>query len=149
LALAVPLSRFTPRIGGGSAFYVRHHGARHENPKIEGIRNCRSRCSYSCQRVPAGFHTGLVWGRNVLFALRFGWDISVFQPKREATGRGDWKHRLFRARGPCDLFCRIVRVTFGVMTMMPNQSPEPTAVGAVSSAVAVHVTSLRWLSFFR
>jgi hypothetical protein len=25
LALAVPLSRFTPRVGGGSAFYVRHH----------------------------------------------------------------------------------------------------------------------------
>ena len=24
LALAVPLSRFTPRVGGGSAFYVRH-----------------------------------------------------------------------------------------------------------------------------
>jgi hypothetical protein len=26
LALAVPLSRFTPRVGGGSAFYVRHRG---------------------------------------------------------------------------------------------------------------------------
>jgi hypothetical protein len=25
LALAVPLSRFTPRVGGGSAFFVRHH----------------------------------------------------------------------------------------------------------------------------
>ena len=32
--------------------------------------------------------------------------------------------------------------------MMPNQSPEPTAVGAVSSAVAVHAASRRWLSFF-
>ena len=31
----------------------------------------------------------------------------------------------------------------------PNQSPEPTAVGAVSFAVAVHVASRRWLSFFR
>ena len=29
------------------------------------------------------------------------------------------------------------------------KSPEPTAVGAVSSAVAVHVASRRWLSFFR
>src|SRR5665213_3342142 len=28
-------------------------------------------------------------------------------------------------------------------------SPEPTAVGAVSSAVAVHVASRRWLSFLR
>ena len=31
----------------------------------------------------------------------------------------------------------------------PNKSPEPTAVGAISSAVAVHVASRRWLSFFR
>jgi FlaA1/EpsC-like NDP-sugar epimerase len=31
----------------------------------------------------------------------------------------------------------------------PNKSPEPTAVGAGSSAVAVHVASRRWLSFFR
>jgi ATP-dependent Clp protease protease subunit len=34
-------------------------------------------------------------------------------------------------------------------TEPPNKSPEPTAVGAVSSAVAVHVASRRWLSFFR
>jgi hypothetical protein len=33
--------------------------------------------------------------------------------------------------------------------MMPNQSPEPTAVGAVSSALAVHVASRRWLNFVR
>jgi hypothetical protein len=32
--------------------------------------------------------------------------------------------------------------------MWPNKSLEPTAVGAVSSAVAVHVASRRWLSFF-
>jgi hypothetical protein len=31
----------------------------------------------------------------------------------------------------------------------PNKSPEPTPVGAVSSAIAVHVVSRRWLSFFR
>jgi hypothetical protein len=35
------------------------------------------------------------------------------------------------------------------MTTQPNKSPEPTAVGAGSSAVAVHVASRRWLSFFR
>jgi hypothetical protein len=33
--------------------------------------------------------------------------------------------------------------------LLPNQSPEPTAVGAGSSAIAVHATSRRWLSFFR
>ena len=31
----------------------------------------------------------------------------------------------------------------------PNKSPEPTAVGACSSAVAVHAVSRWWLSFFR
>jgi hypothetical protein len=35
------------------------------------------------------------------------------------------------------------------MTMTPNQSPEPTTVGAGRSAVAVHAASRRWLSFFR
>jgi len=35
------------------------------------------------------------------------------------------------------------------MKPAPNKSPEPTAVGAVSSAVAVHVASRRWLSFLR
>ena len=34
-------------------------------------------------------------------------------------------------------------------SLMPNKSPEPTAVGAVSSAIAVHVASRRWLSFLR
>jgi hypothetical protein len=34
--------------------------------------------------------------------------------------------------------------------MMPsNKSLEPTAVGAFSSAVAVHAASRRWLSFLR
>jgi hypothetical protein len=33
--------------------------------------------------------------------------------------------------------------------MLPNYSPEPTAVGACRSAIAVHATSRRWLSFFR
>ncbi len=32
---------------------------------------------------------------------------------------------------------------------MPNQSLYPTAVGAVSSAIAVHVTGRRWFNFFR
>jgi hypothetical protein len=34
-------------------------------------------------------------------------------------------------------------------SLMPNKSPEPTAIGAGSSAVAVHAASRRWLSFLR
>jgi hypothetical protein len=33
LALSVPLSRFTPRVGGGSAFFVRHHSRMTRNTK--------------------------------------------------------------------------------------------------------------------
>ena len=32
---------------------------------------------------------------------------------------------------------------------MPNKTLEPTADGSVSSAIAVHAASRRWLSFFR
>ncbi len=45
-----------------------------------------------------------------------------------------------------------VVVTFSICQtsrLPPNKSPEPTAVGAGSSAIAVHATSRRWLSFFR
>jgi hypothetical protein len=43
----------------------------------------------------------------------------------------------------------VYRSRFSHKTMMPNKSPEPTAVGAGRSAVAVHAASRRWLSFFR
>jgi hypothetical protein len=33
--------------------------------------------------------------------------------------------------------------------LLPNKTLEPTADGVVSSAIAVHATSRRWLSFFR
>jgi hypothetical protein len=42
-------------------------------------------------------------------------------------------------------FCFLVVL----MKPWPNKSPEPTAVGHRSSAVAAHVVSRRWLSFLR
>jgi hypothetical protein len=41
------------------------------------------------------------------------------------------------------------REIFQMSDTRSNKSPEPTAVGAVSSAVAVRVASRRWLSFLR
>jgi len=35
------------------------------------------------------------------------------------------------------------------MTLTMPKSPEPTAVGACRSAVAIHVAHRRWFSFFR
>jgi hypothetical protein len=52
--------------------------------------------------------------------------------------------------GSLDYFFRWLVVSYFTMqNVPPNKSPEPTAVGAVRSAIAVHVASRRWLSFFR
>ena len=65
------------------------------------------------------------------------------------------KYRIFRR---CLLYAAwsflIIGIVVGIWsvrhkTTMPNKSPEPTAVGAGRSAIAVHVASRRWLSFFR
>ena len=138
----------TPRIGGGSAFFVRHHGAHLENPKVRSIRCRRSDCS-SRQSVSADVHAIFIFLGSILFGLCFGWIGAVFQRTGEAIRRYQEEHRLFHARGSRDHFCFAEFVAFIVMTLMPNQSPEPTAVGAVRSAVAVRVASRRWLSFFR
>jgi hypothetical protein len=46
-------------------------------------------------------------------------------------------------------FLSLLGLICELMSKMPNKSPGPTAVGAGSSAIAAHVTSRRWLSFFR
>ncbi len=57
------------------------------------------------------------------------------------------RHPLMSIAAPM-IYFRHLR--FGQMRVQsPNKSPEPTAVGAVRSAIAVHVTSRRWLSFQR
>ncbi len=53
-----------------------------------------------------------------------------------------------RSRRICERF-DLPEFIMDFTSLMPNKSPEPTAVGAVSSAIAVHVVSRRWLSFFR
>jgi hypothetical protein len=52
---------------------------------------------------------------------------------------------------PKSLNLILLIIPFAVMNLLrrPNKSPEPTAVGAVRSAVAVHVAGRRWLSFLR
>ena len=46
-------------------------------------------------------------------------------------------------------FSCVSNMEFCLRYQRPNKSPEPTAVGACSSAIAVHAASRRWLSFFR
>jgi hypothetical protein len=47
------------------------------------------------------------------------------------------------------LFGTVLLYGVTLRSTFANKSPEPTAVGAFSSAVAVHVADRRWLSFLR
>src|ERR1035437_4446202 len=51
LALSVPLSRFTSRVGGGSAFYVRQHSCTSQNNENKNPihhRSCYRRVHLTC-----------------------------------------------------------------------------------------------------
>ena len=94
--------------------------------------------------IPLGLVGGFVIYRGMARLARVVWK------KTPVRHRGEWWHFL-------DLQClrHLYRMVFvfgfrdWFFMLLPNKSPEPTAVGAVSSAVAVHVASRRWLSFFR
>ena len=119
MALAVPLSRFTSRVGGGSAFFVRPRDIfRFE---LAGL---------------AGDDLSSLVLMSQISEVSFG------------LARAGFARRANAAR-------RVLRASFfmeflsAATASWPNKSPEPTAVGACSSAVAVHAASRRWLSFFR
>ena len=64
--------------------------------------------------------------------------------------RGRFYILIFRLCIYCQLSdCIFCIENMGKIDHRPNQSPEPTAVGAGRSAVAVRAASRRWLSFFR
>ena len=157
MALAVPLSRFTSRVGGGSAFFVRprSHATLIYRPTIQQKRLAAivlidSRADYLVCPV-ISVVTNLIerrrrestirsWSR-LYYVCVIGFPFCLFQDRR-AAGRGFL----------VPLFGFIVGAVFSELLVFddsPNKSPEPTAVGAVSSAIAVHVVSRRWLSFFR
>jgi hypothetical protein len=123
-AVAIP-----PRVGDGSACYVRHH----MTPQIlqdfyDGRRSAA---------VPFVVNDTAVILRGV-YAKRSGAvvaiDISKESP-RFLIEFGDGTDELVSLD---DLQ--------SMTTMWPNQSPKPTAVGA---AVAIHAASRRWLGFLR
>ena len=111
-------------------------------------------CSFAALEAPAGYSSPSA-SLSRFIELRFVW--------REAC-----RHFGIRRRALVEMVCRrwflisIFRLylfsrwwdcIFYIgdldMSHRPNQSPEPTAVDAVCSAVAVHGVSRRWLSFFR
>ena len=166
MVIAVPLSRFTSLVGGGSAFFVRRH------------------CVYALSSHACESDGGTIFILGAIVELV---PVATF-PRRHGFGRA-WSYRSVLPRHcfvgithfgsfslafakavvvgqdsslACRLFCRHIvdqsyssfcftddRIILSAMTMPPNKSPEPTAVGHRSSAGAVHVVSRRWLSFFR
>ena len=70
--------------------------------------------------------------------------VTVFRGVRDGdTITGKWE-QTWDVDGKTAIYTGTVE-----LKKQPNKSPEPTAVGAFSSAVAVHATSRRWLSFLR
>ena len=151
MALSVPLSRFTPRVGGGSAFFVRPL-ERYEqivnNSATEPLASIGC-CKYS----HSSQHLFITFTHRV-FALRRYRHTPVFSfvdaARLECFHLSSLSPPIRAGRSM--VFASIDgTLDFGGrkrqdMRMWPNQLPEPTAVVA---AVAIHAASRRWLSFFR
>jgi len=81
MALSVPLSRPTLRVGGGSAFFVRQHyvyGSGHIHEASRGAapsgRKCERDCSIRCRAIDAYWHSF----RILADTLDFSWRIITF-----------------------------------------------------------------------
>ena len=81
------------------------------------------------------------------FASRLAWSYSW--PMLHSAPHGEFASTSTVSCTLAFAFIFLSIFLFGYRCSLPNKSPKPTAVGAFSSAVAVHVTSRRWLSFFR
>ena len=71
--------------------------------------------------------------------------ISAVRLSSVRAGSHGEQVRRFRIVERRDWLDSIMNITIS----WPNKTLEPTADGAVSSAVAVYAASRRWLSFFR
>ena len=128
MALAVPLSRFTPRVGGGSAFFVRHHLSYLASAMTKSHRPIK-----------------MLVGQIIIHQLKamlepLSISIIGIETRPSKTTSDATKYSAIFI-----LFLCLISDS----CLMPNKSPEPTAVGAVSSAIAVHAAGRRWLSFHR
>ena len=99
--------------------------------------------------IDAGHATMVVWLTIWMFStlICFGWGFFIFR-----------RHRILACCCFAVVLLQLVlfipplfeksKGRFSEVTW-PNKSPEPTAVGACRSAIAVHAASRRWLSFLR
>jgi hypothetical protein len=100
------------------------------------------------------FSLGIKIGLRFYRAGWFGEDLSssIWESKLSAVSQDSARAGLcgeqVRSRRMCEHW-DLPDFIMDFTSLMPNKALEPTADGAVSSAVAVHAASRRWLSFFR
>src|SRR5665647_522079 len=171
LALSVPLSRFTSRVGGGSAFYVRQHFNPHQMLCVVSITKINRQSAFVSHaakvcvknalltlvrvwRVVATAKRACVQSSKRLVSMTKTWNSTANNQSRLRSNL--WRIKLLlsssrKTKQSGGKQCRIMKTGSNLENhqMLPNKSPEPTAVGRFSSAFAVHVASRRWLSFLR
>ena len=103
------------------------------------------RCEFYGMDDPRGTNVfGAAWGGSSILVP----EGQVFFARLVSDRSVVYAVRLAKQDGTPD--SATMQIEYRVFTKHPpNKSPEPTAVGAGSSAIAVHVASRRWLSFFR
>jgi len=85
------------------------------------------------------------WAPSGFYDPNHAWPGSAYAVRHPTEKTGGWSRAMMLVFFP--LWYLDARYIHSESRMLPK-SPEPTAVGACSSAVAVHVASRRWLSFF-
>ena len=100
------------------------------------------------------YRLGLVVALSFVWLLFCGSQFAPVMRTTNALWSAPWYHlarNIGIVRGALSSAAWIIvaLIDWPKLAKSPNKSPEPTAVGAGRSAVAVHVASRRWLSFFR
>ena len=166
LARSVPLSRFTSPVGGGSAFFVRRHSRAMRKLTFIVLLILTTLAAIAAARfwalLPLGTMLAYIHPPDWTDAdlVRHIWHYRLVQPEWVSSppqySYTRWMMAETLARLSVVLICWLVSITFIIRRYLrsrkkltPNKSPEPTAVGHRSSAVAARVVSRRWLSFFR
>ena len=154
MALAVPLSRFTSLVGGGSAFYVRHPSRYSDMDTVFDIKFSQTVLQPVVQRQLASLvHPPVGVGFSHEFyplrARRFSAGDPHFDSSASDSESRHCEVEAYHFFTACGAV--VAPVSFEVFDYrrMPNKSPEPTPFACRSSASRLMVFHAAWLSFLR
>ena len=148
LALAVPLSRFTSRVGGGSTCYIRPHQT---NDIMLDLRLLEKEGQPSLEKFICVILDQMLRdsAERVELSLEDSLPEARFQRPRIQLRLGFCNQTICGNTWFFPRRNKSQQATDAMIDQWPNQSPEPTPVGACRSAVAVRAASRRWLGFLR